>query len=63
VLDFEPETTGQPIVAGQPPPPLEETFHLPVAAASPGPARGGRRHDPVPADSHLPEGTQAPERF
>ena len=50
VLDFEPETTGQPIVVGQPPPPLQEQGHLPAEP-----------HDPVPSDSHLPGASGAPD--
>ena len=53
VLDFEPETTGQPIVVGQPPSPLQEQVHLPA----------GPPHDPVPSDSHLPEASGAPDLF
>ena len=53
VLDFEPESTGQPIVVGQPPPPMQEYVHLP----------GTPSHDPVPSDSRLPDGSGAPDRF
>ena len=53
VLDFEPESTGQPIVVGQPPPPMQESVHVP----------GAPSHDPVPSDSHLPDASGAPDRF
>lgn len=52
VLDFEPEATGQSIVVGQPPPPMQEPLHV-------GP---GAPHDPAPADSNLPEASGAPGR-
>ncbi len=59
VLDFEPETTGQPVVVGQPPPPMQESVH-----GAPWPAHDpGRAHDPVPTDGHLPDGSGAPDRF
>ena len=53
VLDFEPETTGQPVVVGQPPPPIQESLRAAPSAT----------HDPVPTDSHLPEASGAPDLF
>lgn len=54
VLDFEPESTGQPIVVGQPPPPMQESAHVPAA----------RSHDPAPpSDSHQPDASGAPDRL
>lgn len=61
VLDFEPETTGQPVVVGQPPPPMQESLHGAPAPASPHEAVP--THDPVPTDAHLPDGSGAPDRF
>ena len=59
VLDFEPETTGQPVVVGQPPPPMQESLHgMSAPTHEHAPA-----HDPVPADSHLPDASGAPDRF
>jgi hypothetical protein len=54
VLDFEPETTGQPLVVGQPPPPVQESLHDGVPAPE---------HHQGPDDSHRPDDASgAPDR-
>lgn len=59
VLDFEPETTGQPVVVGQPPPPLQES--LGAMSSPPHDPVSSSPHDPVPSESHLPDASGAPD--